>query len=132
MKDTALKVFVVCNMFCSSEQLLVFKGVCSIKKQIEDSLSTSFPVPNCRIRYFMYCMLKKYTIYLISTSKRDCLPQVPCSCRRYCWYIMNFISFYQNCLLWTNFYRAKGEHKSCLSFMFSIYNSDSLPCQCQI
>ena len=50
MKDTALKVFVVCSIFCSLEQPLVFKGVCSIEKQIEDSLSTSFPVLNCRIR----------------------------------------------------------------------------------
>lgn len=45
----ALKVL-VCNTFCSSEQMLVFKGVHSIEKQIEDTWSTSFPVPNCRMK----------------------------------------------------------------------------------
>lgn len=45
MNNTALKGFVVCNILSSPEPLLVLKGVCSVEKQIEDSLSTPFPIP---------------------------------------------------------------------------------------
>lgn len=45
----ALKAL-VCNIFCSSKQMLVFKGAHSIEKQIEHTWSTSFPVLNCRMK----------------------------------------------------------------------------------
>lgn len=82
----------------------------------------------------MYCLLKRYTVCLISTSKRAYLPQTPCSCKRYCWCTMNFISVNQKLCAMDKLLQSKntpGERESCLLPVFSIYNSDSLPCRCQ-
>lgn len=61
----ALKALIF-NIFCSSEQMLVFKGVHSIRKQIEDTWSTSFPVLSCRMKWFVW---PRYIVCVISTSK---------------------------------------------------------------
>lgn len=95
VNSKALKAL-ICNIFCSSEQMLVFKGVHSIRKQIEDTWSTSFPVLYCRMKKFVW---PRYIVCVVSTSKQAWVAQAPCSCKRYNCSTMNSISLNQNCCL---------------------------------